>query len=695
MLALTACAVWAVNTTTAFSFADYPFTPTVSLNSDTSVAGESPDLSIHLRKTPNHCLAGNPEDPEGWCRLADMYKEQDLKKLVAVLPPGLIPDPNGVPQCTPTYDNSILQQETLYHCPASTQVGTLYGLGITNCKERLHPWPNNSPYDPSWCLTGGMPPVPGIGGPSTLYGHMYMGVTRPGEQAHLIILSGVMEDVHDSRANTMRTDLSIKVDSSGAIAAVADELPDLIPLGERYEGITTNMPLQIYDLTVTIRGKTGGAQGHPLLTNATDCGAKQLTGLAQGYLNNVIEQPNNPEYKSTFFRWHGEGDGKTVPISAPYRVKGCDRIPYAPKFDLSLDNDQPSAAPGITATITQARGEQNTGSVGVVFPSGFKINTKNKDAQCSDADFTAGNCPAGSAIGSAEADSDLLPLGSPPLRSTVYLGPTSLANGDVTMFMKLANDWLPGGVDLKGSAHINHDSTLEVDFNGVPNIPIKSFAMRLDGGQDKGLLLNPKSCGQKSPRATLTSHDGRVVTATPDVQIACTKPALTVDLSSRRAGSKPTVTLSLSSSGMKNASFTLPRGLRVRTRLARGKSYGSLELRGTTSSNAKLKARGKRGASSLYLSRHLAAMSTTPLVARGTNPFDLRELPPDTTDATLELGSSHSSLLTLPRCARGRHAGKTLAFKARLTGNDGNLANANAKVKLRCKRAAHKARRTH
>lgn len=696
----------------------FPFDPSLAVATSETTAAGHPDVSIHLSKPANGCLG--PLTKLGFCRNTtqhpDVYRQQDFKKLVTNLAPGLAPDPNAVPQCQPNRDESsrLRLQPRVYVCAtpeaiakakadpncrrclatnAASQIGTVTASAF-NC------------YEPDADSTKSFACGASDENMIRFDGEVYLGIPRPGEQGHLVILAGVKVSTLDL-PDAALIDASLNVDASGRVTATADTLPDAPPVFNPPSDPGSPFPIQLKDMTLTLWGKAGESSGHPLLTNPTSCTPKQFTGTVGGYAQNVHF---NRELGSGYVL-PGQGDGTTVPVSADFPVTGCDKVAYNPSFDLRLDNTAPQGYPSITTAIGQSDGEATTGAIGVTFPKGFRINFDNRNGQCTGEQFAARACPASAAIGSAEADSRLLPAGSGPLKGNVYLGPTEIAAGKVSLTMNVANDWLPGGIDIRGHASLGTDGLLRATFANLPELPIRNFKLTLLGGKDKSLLVSPSACGAKQVTAAFNSHSGKAVERTAPVHIDCTQPKLAASLGSRRPGSHPSLYMQVSSSGVKSVSFRLPTGLKVAKALTSKKTYGSLGFISAAGSKdlkvvaakskakrrtgkAKRRVRKGRTAATLVVLDQGAIVSQSSFAKRSNKLITISRLPEDTTTVTLELTGKRDRLLTLPSVCKSRRSQriKSLYFQARVTDNDGGVSTPTVATAMSCKHAKREAK---
>lgn len=690
---------------------DSPFAPWMTTFASDYAAGAAPaSLTLRFEKTPNHCveiwgyLQGSPMCGVKDGKVYPIYEEQDFKKLAVTMAPGLAADVNAATACTPTYNPYGPPGGPFWTCAegdAATKIGQIVGLD-SGC---LPDYYGDLLYACGWA-----DPDDAWAGP--IFGDVYMTQAEPGEQARLVSFVGALEGLPLEIEAAEAVFTSVKVDPHGQITATTDNIPDSVrdPVGG-FQAVVSAHYLQM-----RLFGSVGVGTGHPFLSNPTSCGPKEFSGVAQGYAENVEPDPN---FGGDDFPGHG--DGRTASISDGFHAVGCNDVPYTPDFKLAVDDAAPGAVPGIKTELSQEVGEATTGSVKVVFPRGFRINFDNKAEQCTRDQFESASCPENAKIGGASAFSELLPLDLEPrrLEGDVFLGETDLAAGNIRLYVRLAHpDWLPDGIWLTGEATLQSDGSLVTVFDDLPELPMQHFEMSLEGGSDKGLLRNPKTCGEKPVDATLTTHQGRELRIEAPIRISCTEPTFDAELSSKRPGAHPTVTLTAASAGIESVSFDLSRYLKVGKRpsaLESLGSYGNLSF-ATESGGRDLKLRlVKRG--SLGSLSFSATEAGTQLTSAGS--FDVRlmgkskrrvakrsgrrnrgptrlwlgGLPDGTSQVSVELDGARDSFIENP--SRCRKDGKRLrmGFAAHIVGTNGSRRTLQREIRMACSGKTGRARR--
>ncbi len=527
------------------------FTPTLEVASDNVSAGAHPNLTIKMvKERPNTCGPAYPWVNDG-CNDPDPYIEQDLRDWHMTFPPGLMADIQAAPErCNDPQKNP---EDGRYACPAGSKIGDIK----TKWRRCFAPSdPSNGCAD----YTYGLP----------ISGEIYMGVPEGNEQARLYSLIGPFDPPGRTLNIRIETVITARQGSGGVeIKAITSSIPDTLCINPSGPCVhQTEIAAQIYEAAMTIYGATGSERGHPLLTNPTSCSQRLFGSTFTGYAG--YAQDNHP----------GEGYGKTVTDADPFPVRGCNGLDYSPSLSMGISPNTPGAIPALTTTLSQDQGEQTTKEVVVRFPRGIGINLANKVSPCPQDNYNADTCPDSARIGSVTAKSKLVPEGE--LSGNIYLGQAS--DGSLPLLISLK-----GFVDLNisGRVAVSANGQLEATFDNLPEVPISSFTLSLDGSTERGMLKVPTSCRQSTVETRFTSHQGKEHNTTTPINIGCNRGTLDVDVDPRKTGAHPTVTLEAKASGIRDVRFRIPKGLKVRksSSLKWGTSYGSLSLQSTDSSD--------------------------------------------------------------------------------------------------------------
>jgi hypothetical protein len=207
-------------------------------------------------------------------------------------------------------------------------------------------------------------------------------------------------------------------------------------------------------------------------------------------------------------------EGETVRRSAAFQVANCTDLAFGPNLGLKLSGGlRRRGHPAIHAVVTAGPGEANLKKVSVTLPKGELLDNAHIRTICTRIDFAADRCPAGSAIGRASVTSPLL---DDPLEGTVYLRSSPNKLPDIVMDLK-------GQIDFEVAGRVDSvDGRLRAIFDGLPDAPIDTVVLDLEGGS-KGLLINSESLCGVSKRATvkMVGQNGRTTRGTTKLQARC------------------------------------------------------------------------------------------------------------------------------------------------------------------------------
>jgi hypothetical protein len=233
-------------------------------------------------------------------------------------------------------------------------------------------------------------------------------------------------------------------------------------------------------------------------------------------------------------------------LSQPLHVTGCSKLAYAPKLSVKVAKDSSDRGVSVTAGVTQAADESPSKSLVLGFAgSTLGVNLASVNLLC--ANVESGKCKP---VGVATAVSPLYPK---PLSANAYLTGTALGPTLTLAFPAPFPLTLVGNVTL---------TTRTASFSGLPDIPLTSLSLALNGGADSLFLTN---CNPGSGTATGTSIDqngDKRVTASVHYEISgC--PASSYTPPTTGTGSAPTLA-SPSAGGLKSGHPSLSFRISVR-----------------------------------------------------------------------------------------------------------------------------------
>jgi len=204
----------------------------------------------------------------------------------------------------------------------------------------------------------------------------------------------------------------------------------------------------------------------------------------------------------------------TLTLVAVLALPGSAHAAYAPRLDIQVDPPDRRAAATVTATVTQARGENATRTMRVRYPLAFTFNPAFTLNGCGPADEQAARCPEHSRVGRARAFNDF----------GAFAGPVYISS-DYRLLIYLTG--LGGAVTqkLEGTFVVRPDGGYEVVLDDLPNVPNTFSELVIDGGA-RNPQINPRDCGTYSLDAVFESHAGERVSSSVPVTIGGCPPVL-------------------------------------------------------------------------------------------------------------------------------------------------------------------------
>jgi hypothetical protein len=184
-------------------------------------------------------------------------------------------------------------------------------------------------------------------------------------------------------------------------------------------------------------------------------------------------------------------DGATASPSSPFRARNCRRLGFRPAIRMTLLGSKQlrrHGHPGLLASVRLRSGDANLRTIRMSLPRILEFGPSGLEEICSRPDAIAGDCPAGSRIGSATARTSLL---NEPLKGGVFVVQPP-GNGPPDIWTRLAGDGIE--MNLRGGAPAQDGSTA-IELNGLPDLPLSSISMRLRPGPRSAISLKARPCG--------------------------------------------------------------------------------------------------------------------------------------------------------------------------------------------------------
>ena len=278
---------------------------------------------------------------------------------------------------------------------------------------------------------------------------------------------------------------SISIDPhTAAITVTSDPLPQIwdgVPLRLRTVNVDVNRP--------------------EFMFNATSCAQQQLTAAITG-----APPVNNP----------GE-PAKSSSVSSAYGVGGCAGLAFKPVFTAATQAKTSRAGgASLSVRVAQTHGEADIHSVRVELPKLLPSRLTTLQKACTEAQFNTNpaGCPAASVVGTAVANTPVLPV--------ALVGPAYFVSHGGAKFPELIIVLQGDGVtiDLAGETFISKAGVTSSTFNAVPDAPISSFELSLPTGPHSALAANANLCTSKlAMPTTITGQNGAVLTQATKIAV--------------------------------------------------------------------------------------------------------------------------------------------------------------------------------
>ncbi len=313
-------------------------------------------------------------------------------------------------------------------------------------------------------------------------GKAYLAGPYKGAQLSLAVVVPALAGPFDLGTTVVRNKLNVDK-RTAQVSVESDPLPRIL------HGI----PLKLRDIRVNVN-RAG------FMRSGTNCEPMQITSQIKG------------------------SHGKTASPSNRFQVGDCASLGFSPKLKLGFGknkkNTKPNAHPPLNANLSFNEGDSNISRVEVALPQGVLLDQERIGRICSRANYAANTCPEESRVGYAKATTPLL---DDPVEGPVYLKASDNPLPD------LAAD-LNGQIDIDLFGKIDQKQNkkglnqIRNTFDVVPDVPVSSFQLTLDGGSD-GLLVNSRNiCKSKAARKvsiSMSAHNNMSLSEKPLIGSAC------------------------------------------------------------------------------------------------------------------------------------------------------------------------------
>jgi hypothetical protein len=215
----------------------------------------------------------------------------------------------------------------------------------------------------------------------------------------------------------------------------------------------------------------------------------------------------------------------TAKSKTPVPAIDCSELPFAPKTTMGLSGKGQTTAgkhPTLNATVTQSAGQANIKLSRVTLPLSLALDPTNSQHVCSVKDAHSDKCPARTIVGSTRVKTPLL---TSPLTGNVYLvqGIKIIHGHKYRTFPALLLA-LRGkaAIDLHAQTSVSKKSQLVTTFSSLPDLPMSSFTLTMNGGPKGILVLNGNICRHaQDAQVAFTGHNGATQQSTVTMGTPC------------------------------------------------------------------------------------------------------------------------------------------------------------------------------
>jgi hypothetical protein len=222
--------------------------------------------------------------------------------------------------------------------------------------------------------------------------------------------------------------------------------------------------------------------------------------------------------------------GQVAQLANRFQVGDCARLPFKPRLRIRLTGRKQTrdgGHPGLRARLTQRPGQAAIRQVKVALPRSLALDPDNAQALCEYEDGLRLQCPASSIIGQAEAVSPLL---NEPLRGPVYFVKNvriSRRTGRRIRTLPTLLVTLTGEngvkINLRPTSDVDKKARLVSTFSNLPDAPVSSFKLRLEGGKDGILVVSRRNVCKANQIADqqFDAHNGKTADKRVSIQTPC------------------------------------------------------------------------------------------------------------------------------------------------------------------------------
>ncbi len=355
--------------------------------------------------------------------------QQELKKVDVTLPKGHAGNLTGIP-----------------YCPESALDAAAASSGVAE---------QANPSCSSKSEIGTASTLSGTGsGPIKIAGKAYLAGPYKEAPLSLAIVTPAVAGPFDLGTVVVRIALFVNP-ATAQVHAVSDAIPDV------YGGVK----LDIRSIDVNVDRKK-------FMHNPTNCAAQATSGFLSGGGAN----PTDPALWSSY------------PVNSPFQATACNKLGFKPKLHTRLLGGKSTTTrgkhPKLRAILEAREADANVLRSALALPHALFLDQGNIRTVCTRPQLASGTCPKGAIYGHAQARS--------PLLGKALKGPVYLVSSNHELPDLLAD--LRGQVNVQVRGVISSkNGGIKTVFNDLPDVPVKKFVLRMEGGKKKGLLVNSRN----------------------------------------------------------------------------------------------------------------------------------------------------------------------------------------------------------
>lgn len=375
--------------------------------------------------------------------------QQELKRVDVTLPKGHAGNLTGIPYCS---------EPALLAAAAGSGVAEQTNPSCSGASE-----------------IGTASTLSGTGSsPIKIAGKAYLAGPYKGAPLSLAIVTPAVAGPFDLGTVVVRVALLVNP-ATAQVHAVSDAIPDV------FGGVK----LDIRSIDVNVDRKK-------FMHNPTNCAAQATTGL----LNGGGANPTNPAMWSSY------------PVNSPFQATACDKLGFKPKLHTRLFGGKGTTTrgkhPKLRAILEAREKDANVLRSALTLPHALFLDQGNIRTVCTRPQLASGTCPKAAIYGHAQAKS--------PLLGNALKGPVYLVSSNHELPDLLAD--LRGQVNIQVRGVISSkNGGIKTVFNNLPDVPVKKFILRMEGGKKKGLLVNSTGLckGRLSSVMSMKGQNGKKV----------------------------------------------------------------------------------------------------------------------------------------------------------------------------------------